>query len=81
MLYDDEENETASQIIENIEDCHNFARLMEVYDDGEDDQQKKMIRKMMRKGLADEQDDKKILRRGLEDGKDDKPDEKERNGG
>ena len=45
---------------------------MEVYDDGEEDQQKKMIRQMMRKGLADEQDDKKIIRRGLEDGKDDK---------
>ena len=40
MLYDDEDNETASQITENIEGCHNFVRLMEVYDDGEDDQQR-----------------------------------------
>ena len=41
---------------------------------------KTMIRKMMRKGLADEQDEKKIIRRGLEDDKDDKKDDKERNG-
>ena len=35
----------------------------------------------MRKGLADEQDDKKIIRRGLDDDKDDETDDKERNGG
>ena len=31
--------------------------------------------------MADEQDDKKIIRRGLEDDKDDKKDDKVRNGG
>ena len=42
---------------------------------------KKRLKKMMRKGLADEQDDKKIIRRGLEDGKDDKTDDTESNEG